>query len=200
MRSRRLPWILTAATILGFSIYLAGIWDRLPGRMATHFGVGGEADGWSSKLKFLVIGYFMVAMFAGIFGFLSHLLHKAPTQWINMPNKHYWLAPERREQTLARLQPHLDWMGFLSIVFLLYAMQRVAAANLAPEAARLPRDFAYGTVAFVAAFLVWGIGLPMSFRRLPPGRSSGASASSHSASTSDSNGNSNGNSNGDSGR
>lgn len=168
MRSRRLPWTLTAATVLGFSIYLARIWDRLPGRMATHFGAGGEADGWSSKLKFVVFGFALVVMFVGIFGFLSMLLRKAPNSWINMPNKHYWLAPERRERTLAQLQPHLDWMGFLSVAFALYAMQRVAAANMAPEAAQLPRDFAYGTMAFVAAFLVWGIGLPMSYRRLPP--------------------------------
>ena len=48
MKNKKLLWITSAVTLLPI---LAGIvlWNRLPERMPIHFGVSGQADGWSGK-------------------------------------------------------------------------------------------------------------------------------------------------------
>lgn len=48
MKNKKLLWITSAVTLLPI---LAGIvlWNRLPEQMPIHFGVSGQADGWSGK-------------------------------------------------------------------------------------------------------------------------------------------------------
>lgn len=58
----RLVWITAACTLLPMVVGLI-LWSRLPDSIPTHFGIGGEADGWSSK-AFAVFG--MPAFLLGI--------------------------------------------------------------------------------------------------------------------------------------
>lgn len=50
----RMIWVTAVATLLPLFVGLL-LWGRLPDRIPTHFGVSGEADGWSSK-AFAVFG------------------------------------------------------------------------------------------------------------------------------------------------
>lgn len=58
----RMIWVTAALTLLPMIVGLV-LWGRLPDRIPTHFGIGGEADGWSSK-AFTVFG--MPAILLGI--------------------------------------------------------------------------------------------------------------------------------------
>ncbi|MBR2895453.1 MAG: DUF1648 domain-containing protein, partial [Oscillospiraceae bacterium] len=50
-------WKLLVSSLLILAPMLVGLlyWNELPGQMATHWGVNGTADGWSSR-TFAVVG------------------------------------------------------------------------------------------------------------------------------------------------
>jgi uncharacterized membrane protein len=50
MKKNLLPWqLLTMAAVLAPSLYLAYLWPQLPAQVPTHFGPGGQADGYTSR-------------------------------------------------------------------------------------------------------------------------------------------------------
>ncbi|SFU97070.1 SdpI family protein [Butyrivibrio sp. INlla21] len=69
------------------------IWDKLPETMATHFGVGGEADGYASKL-FTVVGVPLILLVLHLFClFITSLDPKAKNQNKKIAYLVLWLAP-----------------------------------------------------------------------------------------------------------
>ena len=67
----------------------------------------------------------------GLMGFLIPLvIVAAPTEFINVPRKDYWLAPERREETLRFLRTRLEWFACGVLFVLLYAASQAINANL----------------------------------------------------------------------
>ena len=74
---------------------------------------------------------------------------------INLPNRDYWLAPERRAETIAFLRAGLIWFGVLLVTFLCYVHWLVVVANrVQPAQLSEPRFFG-GLVAFFVALLIW---------------------------------------------
>ncbi len=74
---------------------LAGliIWDKLPETMTTHFGVGGEADGYASKL-FAVVGVPLILLVLHLFClFITSLDPKAKNQNKKIAYLVLWLVP-----------------------------------------------------------------------------------------------------------
>lgn len=74
---------------------LAGliIWDKLPETMTTHFGVGGEADGYASKL-FAVVGVPLILLGLHLFClFITSLDPKAKNQNKKIAYLVLWLVP-----------------------------------------------------------------------------------------------------------
>lgn len=69
------------------------IWDKLPETMTTHFGVGGEADGYASKL-FTVVGVPLILLVLHLFClFITSLDPKAKNQNKKIAYLVLWLAP-----------------------------------------------------------------------------------------------------------
>ncbi|MBN1296004.1 DUF1648 domain-containing protein [bacterium] len=102
----------------------------LPEQVATHFGAGGHADGWGARES-------NAMMFAGIqtslfllFAFLPCAIRHIPGQWINIPNREYWLAAERREITQRMIAGLLDVYGTGFFVFMTGFFILVIRANL----------------------------------------------------------------------
>ncbi len=79
------------------------LWTITPDTMAAHFNIQGSPDRFVPKVEFfrfqvqtLLVVILVSLPFQFLFGVLS------PDR-INMPNRAYWLAPERRAGTLDRL-------------------------------------------------------------------------------------------------
>ena len=45
------------------------------------------------------------------FSFIGWIMKKIPHKMINMPNKEYWFAEERREQSLSIIEKYFYWFG-----------------------------------------------------------------------------------------
>lgn len=128
---------------------------QLPLLVASHFDGAGEANGFMPQRAYLAL---MLTLLVGLPSLLMAL-----TWWslgasrarINLPNRDYWLAPERRAATVAYLRTCLLWFGVLLLVFLCYVHWLVVLAN-GRQPPRLDNAwFVGGLVSFLAAMLVW---------------------------------------------
>ncbi len=121
-------WILLALLAL-CALDVAWRYDELPDRIAVHFGVDGQADRWDSKAGFAVTcaiaEVFVLVIFLGV----PALIRRTPDRWLRLPNKSYWLVPERRASALGKVVSTLHWNGVASAFLLLVcfdALMRVA--------------------------------------------------------------------------
>jgi hypothetical protein len=61
---------------------------------------------------------------------LPALLRRVPTQLINLPNRDYWLAPERRAASLDRVGSWLSWFALATGALLCFVVELTIRANL----------------------------------------------------------------------
>lgn len=152
--SRVLILLLVALAFLQAGRYA----PLLPERVASHFNAAGQADGWSAKNNFLVMNLAFVVGMALLFLGLTALLPKMPPDWVNLPNKDYWLAPERRDATLTAISGQMEWLAAATVALLLGITQLTIQANLRAAATLMEGAFwlLFGSyMAFMIAWLVW---------------------------------------------
>ena len=132
----------------------------LPSRVAIHYGANGMANGWAPNyVNALLMTGTHVLLFCSIY--LSSRFMFAYQRMINLPNKGYWLAPERRQATLEYLSAWMLWFGAATLCLLLAITGMVLRANLIREH-RLP-GWSWMIVAAYLAFA--GIRLAMMLMR-----------------------------------
>ena len=105
----------------------------------------------------------MIALCApdGIFLRPAELRKTSPAR-INLPNKDYWLAPERRDATFAYFRTSFAWYSCALLVTLVLAMGMAIQANFSAPP-RMASSVAFAIVgAFVLFNLLWILSL---FRR-----------------------------------
>src|SRR5579863_7861641 len=100
MNNPRVSQSVYALLLICGVIGAAHYYPLLPERMASHFASDGTPNGWQPKEVFLLL-MGMVAGVTAVIGFLAPgLIASRPASQINLPNKEYWLAPERRASTM----------------------------------------------------------------------------------------------------
>jgi len=162
MPSLRIAHIAFAATAAIGVAQCALDYPELPARMASHFGASGVANGWMTKQAFFAVYASMIALCAQV-GFLApRRIEKSSPARINLPNKDYWLAPERREVTFAYFRTSFAWYACGLLLALVITMGLAIQANFSA-----PPHMASGSVltivgAFVVCNLLWVLSL---FRR-----------------------------------
>jgi hypothetical protein len=146
--------------------WLAFRWSALPPEIASSFDLEGRPRDATSRESFAVLMLATMLAVALVFGALAAWLPRVPSRWVNLPDKEYWLAPERFAETMARVTLFLDWMGvamgaFLCVLFVAILEHAVSGGGrLAPWwLAALGLH-----VAFTIAGLVW-LNAPFRARR-----------------------------------
>lgn len=165
-RPSLLPYALLALAWLAFAAYVWGSSGQLPERVATHFGPGGAPNGWQTHegyIRFtLVFGTAIPAFVLGTFALIRYL-----NGWgLNVPNKDYWLAPERREETFDFVQRCGVWMTGLMLFFLASVHYSILVANAQPHV-KLPPIFFILVGVFLVSTLAWSFNLIRYFYRKP---------------------------------
>jgi hypothetical protein len=136
-----------ALALLQLGLY----WGRLPERLATHFGSGGQPNGWSPKEGVLLLHAVLLLVLTLPPLAIGRKIPTLPADKINLPNKAYWLAPERRAETFASLSRALGLLGCGLGLSVTAAMHFVFEANLAAQPALDETGF---TIYLAAAALV----------------------------------------------
>lgn len=139
-------------------------YPRLPAVVAQDFGVDGRANGWASRDVFFVISWTILLGMSAIFMLAPRLLRRVPASLINLPNKDYWLAPDRKEESLNFLERQMEWMGVMTVGFIALVLHLAIRANLAPNHRLENGPFIALLIAFLVGTAWWIVRL---YRRFP---------------------------------
>ncbi|RMH05273.1 MAG: DUF1648 domain-containing protein [Planctomycetota bacterium] len=139
---------------------------HMPDPAATHFGLDGEPNGWSSPASLALGQGITVGSVLLILGGLAFLLPRLPLALLNVPHKDYWFAPERRQDSFRFVQAWMAWFGALTQLFLLAVFHSIHRYN------RLGGEdgLAFGWLPLAGYFLGLGVALFLLFARFgrPP--------------------------------
>jgi hypothetical protein len=96
---------------------------------------------------------------------LTSITSLLPVRFINLPNREYWLAPERQADSLAYLRAHGMRFGVLLVVFLCFVHWLVVRANAQSPALFPESMFFAGMAVFLLGLVLWLGALVVHFRR-----------------------------------
>lgn len=96
--------------------------------------------------------------------FSPKLLETVPRKWISLPNRDYWLQPERRSHTMVRFRRHIWQFGTAIFLFMFFAGLLTLRANLSDPVRLDERLFLVGLVIFLAYTVYWVVALLRAFR------------------------------------
>ncbi len=143
----------------------------LPDVVASHFAGNGSANGFTSRGAYIGLMLALVVGLPALLTVVSHFGLGSPKARINLPNRDYWLAPERRAGTVSYLRGHLARFSAVLVVFLCYVHWLVVRANaVRPPHLSTPWINA-GLVGFVVFAIVWIRLILRRFRNRPLGQS-----------------------------
>lgn len=158
-------------TIAFLSLLFAGatfVWHTsasLPPVVASHFGSNGAADGFMPRDTYVAMMLVIAVGLPLLIAFLPGALASRGGKNLNIPHREYWLAPERRENTITFLRLHGQWFAAALALFLGHVHWLVVQANML----RPPQLSTFGMVAGLVAFFVflgsWLVVLFARFRR-----------------------------------
>lgn len=137
----------------------------LPARVASHFGASGAPNGWMPKGALVWTDIIAAALLALLFSATTWSLPKYPDSRINLPNKSYWLAPQRREETFSVITAYFLWFGAATFLLLFDIFHQVFRFNLG-QATKLDHPVE-SLIAYVAFALGWLISFWTRFAKAP---------------------------------
>lgn len=131
MIRNRAALALLLSGVVAPALQILYFWPRLPERVGSHFGPSGTADGWMSKGAFFGFHIGVVAFILLVFFGMGSLLKHTPDDLVNLPNKDYWLAPQRRTATFRVIQDEMFRFGTATMLLFAAVMQSILQANAA---------------------------------------------------------------------
>jgi uncharacterized membrane protein len=140
----------------------------MPPVLATHFGGSGAPNGWQTQSQFFILETLLLAVCLLLAFGIPRLIGALPISLMNLPNKEYWLAPERREDTIESFKARFAWFGCGFLAFLLVVNQLVYDANQTQRRQLNTTAFVAAMVVFLAFVGVWTVLLIVRFSRKNP--------------------------------
>ena len=162
MRSSHIALIVALAAA---AFQLAYFYPQLPPVVASHFNAAGVPNAWQPKSLFVGTLACVYALFAFLSWAMPHLIMTMPPALIHLPNKAYWLAPQRRERTAHLLGDQMGWFGALEVGFIACVVQLAINANVMGASGSFGPALLFVTGAFVVVLAVWTVQLYRTFSR-----------------------------------
>jgi uncharacterized membrane protein len=165
--ARPLAPTATLALIVCAALFMWASSRQLPALVAAHFDSTGRVTGHMPRGLYVGLMLVITIVIPLLLAVIPSLALRTPGVRINLPNREYWLAPERRAATIAFLSRQMSLLACVVVVFLCYMQWQVVRANrLAPPMLE-SRALLNGVMLFVGATLCWTVWLIGRFRRLP---------------------------------
>lgn len=161
MKSIRVQLSLTLGLMLVGLLLQAWYWAQLPERVAIHFGADGNPNDWLGKTGATILSSGLLVGIPLFFAMIPMVVQRLPTAMINIPNREYWFAPERREESLKALSSFMAWFNVAITTFVVCINHITFVANR--DAQPLAMGL-FGT-ALVAFLLTTFVGVGFMIRR-----------------------------------
>lgn len=157
----------TFALLLLLAVLAAFVWQtskELPAVVASHFAANGVANGFMPRTAYAVLITVLVVGVPLLLALLPAAAISGAGKKLNIPHREYWLAPERREDTIAFLRAHGRWFAVVVALFLSDVHWLVVEANGLQPPVLFYRSIVTALVVFALALLVWLWALVARFR------------------------------------
>ncbi|HXW50578.1 MAG TPA: DUF1648 domain-containing protein [Candidatus Acidoferrales bacterium] len=162
VRTSTIPVIALLAVA---ALQIAYYYPRLPALVASHFDVSGMPNRYEPKATFLVLYVGVLVGLAVVYVVIPRLMLALPVEYINLPNKAYWLAPERREATVAFFMDRFTIFGAATLALIVLVFQLGFTANLSTQT--FPSTTAFWLLGAYGAFAVgWLATMVLRFSRV----------------------------------
>jgi hypothetical protein len=167
-RRRRASSLVTLICLMVFSVtFVIYTSYHLPGTVATHFNVNNEPDGWMTRNSYLFMILTLLVSIPTLISVGIGMLSQRFPHLVNLPNRDYWLAPRRLDESLDYLASHGHRLGRLVIV-LMTGLHYVVLVAHRTEPPVLPQSWLMAILlGFVFALAMWVVAL---YRRFPKSR------------------------------
>jgi hypothetical protein len=153
--------VLAGAALVFVTMTSAG----LPEFPAAHFGAGGTPNAFMTRKGYLAFMYVFVTVVPMFVSLLPALVGRRWPHALNIPNRDYWLAPERREDSLATVESRTRWLAGAMIVFTCFIHWLVVQANAAMPQRLDEAQFMVGLGIFALFIIGWIGSFYTRFRR-----------------------------------
>lgn len=157
---RAIGFILVGIYISQLIFYYPG----LPEYVASNFDGSGNPQAWMSKTMFYFVGISVLILPFLVFLFLPKLLANTPAKYLNIPNKDYWLAKDRKDVIIEKVSKYYEWIFVGIMVFTIIVSQMVIRANIGAEG-QLSEYFIIALIVFILYVLGMVVLIFVSFRK-----------------------------------
>ena len=167
MKSSALPKAVFVLIAVGAAIHLSSLYAQLPATMASHFDGRGIPNGWQSKDLFFafLVGALVIATVLAFA--VPRIIEAVPTELVNLPHKEYWLAPERRAESLAFFETQFAWFGCALLLFMAFTFEFAIKANFRQRPQLDTPHFVYALAGLFLFTLFWVVRMITRFGRPP---------------------------------
>jgi uncharacterized membrane protein len=157
---KRLFFALVGLAFLQIAFY----YPQMPEVVASHFDGLGEANDWSSRNGFFGLYAAMVLLLVGVFIYVPRRSEKRSSFGMKLPNRDYWLAPERIQQTREFFHHQMVVMGVVHLILVIFTVQLAILANF-DQSPRLHPSIGWALGLYFAIIIAWLIYFYHHFRK-----------------------------------
>ncbi|MEZ5344543.1 MAG: DUF1648 domain-containing protein [Pyrinomonadaceae bacterium] len=147
--------------VIAFCAHCSYYYPLLPPTLASHFDGHGNPNGWMSKPYFFALEGVLLGIMIAISLLMPKILEKSPNKWINLPNREYWLAEERKPFTIEMIGRYHEWFSAALLVLFIAVNQLVFQANIVKQ----PLPSGPMWTLLISFFVFVGVWLVMFYRK-----------------------------------
>jgi hypothetical protein len=157
-------WSVFILLLLFAILFVTGTSSELPVTVASHFDAAGQPNAFMSRSGYIrFVLCLAVGLPVAVVAILTTVYSRATD--MKLPNREYWLAPQRLDRTRAFLVAHGVWFGSLLVTLVCCVHWLELGANRLQPPHLSNQTFAAVLVAFLIATAAWISALMFAFRR-----------------------------------
>jgi hypothetical protein len=156
------------ALLLFAIVFVTGTASELPLTVASHFDAGGQPNAFMSRSGYIRFALGLCLGLPVIVVTILTMVYSRATD-LKLPNREYWMAPQRLDRTRAFLVAHGVWFGSLLVTLVCFVHWLELGANRRQPPHLSSETFAVVLIAFLIATAAWISVLMFAFRR-PTGK------------------------------
>ncbi len=157
---RRIFFALVALAVVQVIYY----YRQMPDVVASHFDGLGAPNDWASKQGFFGLYLAIILLLVAVFEWVPRWSENRGRFGMKIPNRDYWLAPERVAQTKSFFRRQMFIMGIVHLLLAMYAIQLALLANLDQQPILHP-SIGWALVLYFIFLGIWLIHFHLHFRK-----------------------------------
>ena len=162
--AHRVTWSVFVLLLLFAILFVTGTASELPLTVASHFDAAGQPNAFMSRSGYVRFVLCLAVGLPALVVAVLWMVYSRATD-LKLPNREYWLAPERLDRTRAFLVAHGVWFGSLLVTLACFVHWLELAANRQQPPHLSNQSFAAVLIAFLIATAAWIAALMFAFRR-----------------------------------